>query len=146
MATETRRPSAADWSRVRAAIVYRWPQLDPTELERCDNDVGELIEFVRQRVDAGDGEIAAVVKELAPVERTIYQGVIRTSTRRDDDAGRLFQAGYRSVQSQIAERPGQSLLAIFVIGTLFGATVSALWFQPPTGSTVRGGLRNRPWR
>lgn len=114
MATELGPNQSADWSRVREAITERWPQINRDELADCADNMAELKQFVKHRVDSSDDEVDEYLNEYAPP---------RSYTER---AGVAVRSAYRAADECIAERPTESVVTSFIAGVLVGVTVTAL--------------------
>ncbi len=144
MSTQTQSDQRADWGRVRDAIIERFPQIHRAELALCPNEVHELTQFVKQRVDASDDEVAAVVHEFAP-PASLPKRVAHAASETLNHASESAQFAYMRADECIARRPTESVLTSFVAGIILGATVTALVMHSKPQPSAWGRMKDRVW-
>lgn len=150
MSTETETKAKAEpsddanWVRVREAITQRWPDINHDELADCPNDACGLTDFVRRRVEAGEEEVDAVVREFAPHESTTKQAT-QAAADTLHQASETAQSVYMRADDCIARRPTASVLTSFVAGIMLGATMTALWMRSKSKPTVCDRVKDGSW-
>ena len=132
------------WSRVREAITKRWPQIGREELNECEDNAAQLVQFVKQHVEASEEEVRAVVSEFAP-EGSVVERVMHVASDGLNDAVESAQFAYMRVDECIAKRPTESVLTSFVAGIFLGATVTALWMSSRPERTAWDRIKSNPW-
>lgn len=144
MSTDTKASQSAAWQRVREAISERWPNVNRDELAECENDAGQLVQFVKQRVQASNDEIEAVVHEFMPQE-SITERVTQVASERLQDAAESAQFAYMRADEYLAKRPTESVLTGFLAGIALGATVTALLMSSRPQPSAWDRVKQRTW-
>lgn len=137
--TDAERNAATDalpgdqWEAVHAAIHARWPSISREELKSCPCTVGDLANYVAQRVDAGHDEIESVVAESAGQTRSALRAMVDPITQRAQQASQHvtgpIHSAFERIQYEADESPLKTSLATLVLGFGLGVLATALYLQ-----------------
>lgn len=132
------------WQRTRQAIQERWPDIDQQELKRCANDYCQMMDFVKQRVDASEDEIESIVTQFAP-QSTWTQRISEAAKDTLHQASESAQFTYMRADDYLARRPTASVLTAFLTGAVLGSVIAMITMRPERKPSLWNRVRDRTW-
>lgn len=144
-ATKENHWSEEPWSRVRTAIVQRWPHLDQRDIESVPCDVYEIENFLGEFTETPVDEIQAVVREHAP-QQSVLQRASHLGEQVSDQLVPPVQSAVERVRYEADEHPGAVTGLIFVTGVALGVLATAAYFRTHQQASKLQGYLPSQWR
>lgn len=145
--TTTDSQQKSQWDKVHTSLQLRWPELKSDELKALPKDESSIKHYVRQRTQANNSEIDAVLKQHLDRDKQKTSSISQSAKDRAAAARETASNYYHQAESQFLEHPAQGALLTFLGGFALGAIVTSLLMQQPEPEpTTWERYRSRYWR
>ncbi|QDS94154.1 hypothetical protein FF011L_29320 [Roseimaritima multifibrata] len=133
------------WTKVKSAIVEKWPHLDERDVESVPCDVYQIEDFLAEFTNASADEIQSVVREFAP-SPSVFRRASHLGEQVGDQVGPPVHSAIERVQYEVDEHRGTVGGVIFVTGLALGVLAATAFFKSrPQPSPMESYLPHR-WR
>ncbi|TWU17092.1 hypothetical protein Pla52o_54290 [Novipirellula galeiformis] len=133
------------WTRVKSAIVQRWPHLDERDVESIPCDVFEIEDFLAEYTEASAEEIQSVVREHAP-SPSILRRASHLGEQVGEQVGPPVHSAMERVQYEVDEHRSAVGGMIFVAGLALGALATAAYYKSRPQPTALESCLPQRWR
>ncbi len=120
------------WSKVKIAIVKRWPHIQENEVEAVACDLYAIEEFLSEYTKSTPDEIQSVVREFAPtpsiMQRASHFGE-QVTEQVSERVASPMKSAFERARYEVDEHRGTASGLIFVTGLALGVLATAAYFK-----------------